>query len=491
MLLEKNYDVSDIKHVVLTEVAKLAFESTSDTEWENSLESLPYKLIPGPLANFRCCIYKEREIIRQRVRLAQGKSPSADLDNKNIVQVINSACEDCPITRFTITDNCQKCMSKKCQTACNFDAISMTATRAYIDPSLCKECGKCANACPYHAIADLIRPCKKSCPVDAITMDQYNIVKIDEDKCINCAACIKDCPFGAISDRSFILDVIKLIKQNTPIYAMVAPAGEGQFGKDVTMGMLAKGIKKLGFTDMYEVALGADYTATSEAEEWLEAYGEGEKKTTSCCPAFVNMIKKHFPQLVSSISTTISPMAATAKLIKQMHPGAVTVFIGPCIAKKGEVLDSITLDAADYALTFEELVAMFKAQDIDLTAFDGDMQNGSIYGKRFANAGGVTAAVIEAMREKDVEADIKVRQCNGAQECKKALMLFKSGRLPEDFIEGMCCEGGCVNGPSSVLTGSKAIKARESLLINADDRGIHKNIDQYNNYSFSMHHSQD
>ena len=176
-MLGENSNIGTIKHEVLFEVAKLAFQD----ELEERKESLPYDMIPGPQANFRCCIYKEREIIRQRIRLAEGKSPSVGSDKKNIVQVIPSACEGCPIARFVVTDNCQKCMSKKCQGACNFGAVSMSKDRAYIDPSLCKECGKCSQACPYNAIADLMRPCKRSCPVDAIPMDENKSVVIEEE----------------------------------------------------------------------------------------------------------------------------------------------------------------------------------------------------------------------------------------------------------------------------------------------------------------------
>ena len=482
-MLEKDATIGSIKHEVLYKVAKLAFAG----QLEEREDEIPYDIIPGPKANFRCCVYKEREIIRQRVRLAQGKSPSANKDDKNIVQVINSACEGCPITRFVVTDNCQKCMSKKCQQACNFNAISMLRDRAFIDPDLCKECGKCSQACPYNAIADLMRPCKRSCPVDAITMDENNIVKIDEEKCIHCGSCIKDCPFGAISDRSFMVDVINLLKEPRPVYAMTAPAGEGQFGSHVSMGALREAVRELGFTDMYEVALGGDLVADSEAGEWAEAYKEGKKMTTSCCPAFVNMIKKHFPQVLDNMSTTVSPMAATARLIKTMDPDAVTVFIGPCIAKKSEVLDSVTQDSAEYALTFEELYAMLKAKSIEPASFGEHSQQGSIYGKRFGNAGGVTAAVLKALEEQGENTGIKVKQCNGAAECKKALLLLKLGRLPEDFIEGMACEGGCVNGPGSIKNAIQAKKDREALLAQADGRGIDENLSNYSRYNFSMH----
>ncbi len=482
-MLQGNIDIGTIKNEVLYEVAKLAFQG----ELEEKKDQLPFEMIPGPQANFRCCIYKEREIIRQRILLAQGKSPSSKKDDKNIVQVISSACEECPITRFVVTDNCQKCMGKRCQNACNFKAITMSRDRAYIDPSKCKECGKCAQACPYNAIADLMRPCKRSCPVDAISMDENGIVIIDEDKCISCGNCIRNCPFGAISDRSFLVDVINLLRSDIPVYAMVAPAVEGQFGAQVSTGILAEGIKELGFDGMFEVALGADFVAASESEEWYEAYQEGKKMTTSCCPAFVNMIRKHFPELTKNISTTISPMQATAKVVKALHPDAITVFIGPCIAKKSEVLDHITEGGTDYALTFDELNAMFRAKEIELSSFGQNMQQGSIFGKNFAVAGGVTASVLQALKEKGIQADIHVKGCNGAAECKKALMLLKAGKLPEDFLEGMSCEGGCVNGPGAVLSGRQAQLNRANVLKSVDDRAIYDTVHSYEDCNITMH----
>lgn len=482
-MLEVNDNIRTIKHEVLYEVAKLAFEGTLQEEKDN----LPFKLIPGPQANFRCCIYKEREIIRQRIRLAEGKSPSANRDNKNIVQVINSACEGCPIARYIVTDNCQKCMSKKCQQACNFGAISMTKDRAYIDPSKCKECGKCSQACPYNAIADLMRPCKRSCPVGAINMDENNIVMIDEEKCISCGSCIKDCPFGAISDRSFIVDVINLIKEGKEVYAIVAPAIEGQFGPTASIGKLASALQDMGFAGLYEASIGADLVADSESKEWAEAYKAGKKMTTSCCPAFVNMIKKHYPTLVENISTTVSPMTATAKLVKSLHKDAIAVFIGPCIAKKGEVLDTVSLNGADYALTFDELYAMLQAKNIDVESYENDIQQGSLYGKHFATAGGVTAAVVEAFKENGEDINPKVHGCSGGDECKKALLLLKAGRLPEDFIEGMVCSGGCFNGPGSILTGKPAEMNRKKLLDAADGRTINKIYENYDCENLHLH----
>ena len=475
-------NVIKIKHDVLYEVAKLAFAD----ELEEKRDGIAQSLIPGPTPQFRCCIYKEREIIRQRVRLAEGKAPGMH-DDGNIVQVISSACEDCPISSYVVTDNCQNCIGKACINACNFGAIEMGRHRSHIDASKCKECGKCAQACPYHAIAALKRPCKFSCPVDAISYDENGISVINEEKCIRCGLCIHRCPFGAIGSKTFIVDVIKAIKSEHPVYALVAPATEGQFGEHITMNSWKKAMKAVGFTDLVEVGLGGDMTAAYEAEEWAEAYKNGKKMTTSCCPAFVNMVKKHYPELIENVSTTISPMCAVSRMLKAKEPDAVTVFIGPCISKKSEVKDHAIEGNADYALTYSEIRAIMHARNVELEEDDNSYQESSIYGKRFANSGGVTEAVLQSLKESDDEIAATVNKCNGAAECKKALLLMKVGRLPEDFIEGMICEGGCVGGPSAFRPQSSFKKNRETILSEADERGIHENLDHYDMDAFSMH----
>ena len=411
-------NVIKIKHAVLREVAKLAFEGTLDAERDH----IAVRLIPGPTPQFRCCIYKEREIIRQRVRLAEGKAPSAN-DDGNIIQVISSACEDCPISSYTVTENCQNCLGKACINACKFGAIEAGRLRSHIDPQKCKECGRCAQACPYNAIAHLKRPCKFSCPVNAITYNEYGISVIDESKCIRCGKCIHSCPFGAIGSKTYIVDVIDAIKsENKHVYAMVAPAAEGQFGANITMNSWKKAMQAVGFNGFVEVALGGDMTAAYEADEWLEAYEAGEKKVTSCCPGFVNMVRKHYPELADKISTTVSPMCAVSRMIKAKDPDAVTVFIGPCVAKKSEVHDQKIEGNADYVLTFSEIRAIMKAKGVQLEADDTSYQEGSVFGKRFANSGGVTAAVIESMKEKGEDVDCKVCKANGAAECKNCLL---------------------------------------------------------------------
>lgn len=465
-------DIKKIKFDVLKKVAQYSYSGTL----EKNIDNIPYEIIHSKKPKYRCCIYKEREIIRERTLLATGKSLHTNTQDE-IITVIPSACEGCPINRYTVTTNCQRCLAKKCVNACPFGAISVNASGAYIDQDKCRECGKCAAACPYNAIADTLRPCIRSCPVNAISMDSDKQATIKYDSCINCGACTVSCPFGAISDSSSIVDVINMIKSNKRVIAIFAPSIEGQFGK-ANIGMLKAAIKKLGFDDVLEVALGADAVAKNEASELMENIKNNKKMTTSCCPAFVSMIKKHFKELEGNISHTVSPMAATARYIKGKDPNCIVVFIGPCIAKKHEI--KVTNNSADFILTFDELEAMFDARDINPNDEAPNSQDGSIYGKNFAISGGVSNAVLEALNE-DPSCDVNVhcKKCNGADECKKALMIMKAGRLTEDIIEGMACKNGCVSGPCSVSPYNEVIKNRKKTLDKADNRKIFENLSDH------------
>ena len=224
---------------------------------------------------------------------------------------------------------------------------------------------------------------------------------------------------------------------------MCAPATEGQFGKDITMGSIKKALISMGFSDMVEVGLGGDMTAACEAQEWAEALKEGRKMTTSCCPAFINMLRKQFPeQFNENKSQAVSPMCAISRYLKTTHPGCVTVFIGPCIAKKAEARDESIPDNADFVMTYGEFRAMLRSRNMVLTPDDKDYQEASIWGKRFASSGGVANAVLECMQEMGIDTTgITLRKCAGGQECRQALLLLKAGKLQEDFIEGMMCPG--------------------------------------------------
>lgn len=445
-------DVQLIKYEVLKEVAKLAMEGTL----EEKKDTIPYIIDPGPEPRTRCCIYKEREITKDRVKMAMG----GDKGNPNIVEVLYTACDECPIDRFFVTEACRGCLAHRCSEACPRDAIYHVGQRAYIDQDKCIECGRCKEACPYNAIADVMRPCRRACPAGAISFDENKKAVIDASKCIQCGACVIQCPFGAIMDKSYIVDVIELLKEakssdDIHVYAVIAPAISSQFTY-AKIEQVVCGIKKLGFCDVVEAALGADMVSLHESKEFSETVEEKGLVTTSCCPAFVSYIKKNYPTLEGNISNTVSPMIAVSRLIKHMDSKAKVVFIGPCIAKKAEIMEDELEGDIEYVLTFEELAAMLDASEVDLeTCNEGELNNASYYGRIFARSGGVTEAVQHVIDAKDIDVEFKPVKCDGIKECDRALKMAKVNRLNGNFIEGMACQGGCIAGPASLHHGPK------------------------------------
>jgi len=332
-MITNDEGIISLKHKVMEEVCRLAWDNNLN---EETREQLVYRIIPGPKPEFRCCIYKEREIVRQRIRLACGQNTLEHPDSVNVVQVINAACDECPISAYSVTDNCRFCMGKACLNSCHFDAISKGIVRMHIDAQKCKECGMCAKACPYGAIVHLERPCKKVCPVNAITYDENGLCRIDDSKCIQCGHCIHACPFGAIGSKTYLVPIIENILAGKEVIAMCAPSIEGQYGDNITMAAVRSTLMKLGFADMVEVGLGGDMTAAYEAEEWTEAYQQGKKMTTSCCPAFVNLLRKHFPDIYeNNMSSTVSPHVCHFTLSQIDPSGLCNRFYRTMYCQKG------------------------------------------------------------------------------------------------------------------------------------------------------------
>ena len=483
-MITNDQGILRFKHSIFDEICRLAFNGELN---EKTKEELPYKIIEGPKPVYRCCIYKEREIVKQRINLATGNSVTDKKETNNIIQVINAACDECPISAYSVTDNCRFCLGHPCESSCKFGALKKGEFRMIIDGNKCKECGMCAKACPFQAIVHLERPCKRSCPAGAISYDENGYCIIDEAKCIRCGHCIHSCPFGAISSKSYLVQVISALREKKEIYLMFAPATEGQFGK-ISMSSLKKATKELGFADMVEVGLGGDMTAASESIEWSKAKIENKKLTTSCCPAFVNMLKKQFNELYkNNMSKTISPMCAVSRYLKTIHPNCMTVFVGPCVAKKSEAMEMNIKNNADYVLTYGEFRSMLRAKNITLQEADYDYQEASIYGKKFGNSGGVAECVLECMKERGEDTShITYVRASGGDECRKALLMMKMGKMNEDFIEGMICQGGCVGGPSKHLTEIEIKNARKELLEKADNRKVLENLSKYPMDKFSM-----
>ena len=443
--------VQHLKYKVLREVARLAW---NDELMEKVLD-IPRQIVPGKSPTMRCCVYKERAILSERVKLAMG----GDRSNPNVIEVIDIACDECPIGGYVVTDSCRGCLAHHCVDACKRGAISIDPKThtSVIDKSKCVDCGMCAKVCPYTAIINHKRPCMNACKVKAISMNDDHAAAIDNDKCIACGACVYQCPFGAIMDKSFILDAIDIIKrsennQKYKVFAVVAPAISSQF-KYAKLGQVISGLKKLGFHTVVEAALGADMVADAESRELVEK----GFLTSSCCPGFVIYIEKTFPDMKQYVSHNPSPMAAISRYIKEHDAPCKIIFIGPCTAKKAEVQRESVKPYVDVALTFEELQALFDSKDIDITALDEDiLDNASFFGRIFARSGGLSDAVAQGLREHgETEFQLKAVPCDGIEACRAALMRKSKNVLDGNFIEGMACVGGCIGGAGCLTHGEK------------------------------------
>ena len=447
-------NVQFLKYQVNKEVTKHFLQGEECSE---HLDEIAESIIPGPKPMTRCCIYKERHIVKER-----AKAVIEPLKGKNVIQILRSACDECPIDRYVVTEACRGCLAHRCKDVCPRGAIMIMGQRAYINQQLCVECGRCKDVCPFHAISDVQRPCIRSCAIKAIVFDDEKKAYIDDEKCVSCGACVYNCPFGAVVDKSYVLDVMKLIKEsenNTKyrVYAIVAPAIGSQF-TDVKVEQVINGIEKIGFYHAVEVALGADIVSCHEAEEFANTITERQWMTSSCCSAFVKYIQTSYPELMEHVSGTVSPMIAIARLLRSVEENCKIVFIGPCTAKKMEIKEDDLKGDVDYVLTFEELQAILDAMEIDLSQCEEtSLDNASYFGRLFARRGGVSEAVQQAIEVKGIDADYRPIKCNGLDEVVKNLRLAKLNRLPGNFMEGMACKGGCIGGAASLSHGPKDV----------------------------------
>ena len=459
--------VQHLKYKVLREVAREAWEG----RLPQSAFDIPKTIVPGKTPTMRCCVYKERAILAERVKLAMSDVS----EGGNVISVIDIACDECPASGFAVTDACRGCLAHRCEDVCKAHAITFDEhQKAHIDKTKCVECGMCSKVCPYSAIRNYNRPCQNACKIKAISMSEDLSAKIDDSKCISCGACVYQCPFGAITDKSYILNVIDIIKgseNNTKYktYAVVAPSISSQFSY-ASLGQVVTGIKKLGFDTVMEAALGADMVAQAESKELAEK----GFLTSSCCPAFVAYIKKNFPDMIPNVSSNLSPMATIGRFIKEAAPSAKVVFIGPCTAKKMEIKQENVKPYVDVAMTFEELQALFDSRDIDITSLEeSGLDNASYFGRIFARCGGLADAVAEGLKEQGItDFDLKPVSCDGIEACKIALLKKSKNLSDANFIEGMACIGGCVGGAGCLTHSEKNRAEVEKYGMKAKDKTI-------------------
>lgn len=453
----------------LTAVAQLrrmVLEHLSRYTWNDNLVDHVYDILQEvreDTPRYRCCVYKERAVLKNRIDMALGQTCDMNIIEASkatlngpertelpIIDVLPAACDQCPIDAYYVTDICRHCIAHKCMNNCPKHAISLIQDRAFIDKTKCIECGRCKQVCPYGAIIEIHRPCVRACAIGAVSIGENRKAVIDHEKCVSCGACRNACPFGAIDERSSIVRVIQAIKSGKRVVAMLAPSIVGQFGFKVSLGQVYAAFKQAGFAQIVEVGVGADITAVKEAEEYLEKVPAKQTfMTSSCCPAFVKLIKTQASQAIDNISTTPSPMVSTGQWIKEQDPEAITVFVGPCIAKKGEGREHN--DVIDYVLTFEEAMCMLEGKDIKFAEMSADEyeRDASRLGLGFPLTAGVTAAVEDTVAS--MGGEVRAAQyASGLDKCLTQVKEAAEGKLNISYLEGMACPNGCLDGPGAV-----------------------------------------
>lgn len=450
--------------------------------FEENVRLIPYEMRPkGCEVPYRCCVYKERAIIKDRIIAGLGISIENDDEktllstyakqalereapDKNCLTVLEAACKGCVPSRVFVTNLCQGCVARPCVNSCKFDAISIVDGKSVIDGSKCKGCMQCIKVCPYNAIVKIIVPCEDSCPVNAIEKDENGYAKIDFKKCISCGKCVTACPFGAVHEKSQIIDVLKHIKKGKKVVAMAAPALLGQLS--CTPQQLHSAIKSLGFSEVYEVAQGADITTKHEANDFKKRMESGDKfMTTSCCAGYVQLVEKHLTQMKPFITDSKTPLYYTSEIVKGENPNCISVFFSPCSAKRKEANLNPNID---YVINFEELAAWFMAAKTEVSKCESiEFKNKvSREGRQYAVSGGVAKAV-ETLINGEIE--LKSHCINGLnrQSIEDLKKIAKNGECEfGNLIEIMACEGGCVAGNATInpcKTASKEISAHAEI----------------------------
>lgn len=465
-----NNQSTHLKREILIRIVKAFFSD----DFKKNVRLIPYDMRPkGSEVPFRCCIYKERAILKDRTIAGLGISIENDDErtllseyaemalqreepDKNVLTVLDAACKGCVGGKILVTELCQGCVARPCESTCKFGAVSIVNGKSVIDSSKCKRCKMCISVCPYNAITQIKVPCEDACPVGAIQKDEHGLARIDFDKCISCGKCVAKCPFAAVHEKSQLIDILKNIKSGNQIIAMVAPSVVGQLPG--TLYQLKTALLKAGFTDVFEVAQGADITTKNEAKEFLERMQEEQAfMTTSCCAGYNELVKKHIPELKPYVSDTKTPLFYTAEIVREKYPDAKLVFVSPCVAKRSEVQENQKID---FVMNYEEMGALLAGRNINVLKCeptDFEVEN-SRQARNFGVSGGVSTAVKKALHCDDC-----VYPCiiNGIDKdaVRKLKKYAKDGVCPEgNLVEVMCCEGGCVGGNATLNTTKSAVK---------------------------------
>jgi len=456
------HQATEIRRELLRRVCELSFKG----ELEEEIDRIPLHMRPRITALSRCCVHKDRAVIKYRVMTILGFNVSDETDELTrlsdyakmsrerkeftdvMLTVVDEACSSCVKQNYTVTNLCKACVGHPCTYACNKDAITMNG-RAKIDPSKCVNCGRCLSACPFHAIVYTPVPCEEACPVGAISKNERGVEVIDWTKCVYCGKCKEACSFGAIMEKTYLVQIAEEMKRrDRRLVALVAPAFAGQF--DQPYGKVLAAVKACGFDDVVEVAMGANITSRKEADEWIERVQEGGEPfmTTSCCPSYKAWAQKNLPEIVKYISHTKSPAAYAAEFVKGQDPDCAAIFISPCIAKR---VEGFYDENIDYVITFEEMAAIMEARGVDISACEPLELSADIEksGRFYAKSGGVASSVAQYLQVGEAFSPVVVDGLD-RDGVKLLKSIAQSGKSEANMVEVMMCKGGCVNGCSTV-----------------------------------------
>lgn len=283
--------------------------------------------------------------------------------------------------------------------------------------SNCKNCYKCIRHCPVKSIR--------------FSGNQAYIIG---NECILCGQCFVSCPQDAKQIVDETEKVKVLLQSGDPVIISLAPSFIANYeGRGI--GAMREAIKKLGFYDVEETAIGA--TIVKNEYERMADEGQQDIIITSCCHSVNLLIQKYFPELLGYLANVLSPMQAHCADIKRRHPNAKTVFVGPCVAKKDEAQRYEGL--VDAVLTFDELTAWLKAENVEIPAeLDADENSRARF---FPTSGGILKTLSRQ------NSDYTYMVIDGTDNCIAALKDIQSGKLQRCFIEMSACAGSCIGGP--------------------------------------------
>lgn len=283
--------------------------------------------------------------------------------------------------------------------------------------SNCKNCYKCIRHCPVKAIRF-----------------SANQAHINDDECILCGQCFVVCPQNAKQITSEVEKARVLIQSNAPVYVSLAPSFIANYD-GIGINEMRKALKKLGFAEVEETAIGA--TIVKNEYERLLKEEKRDVIISSCCHSINLLIQKYFPKEIAYLADVLSPMQAHASDIKRRNPNAKVVFVGPCVSKKDEASHYEGL--VDAVLTFEELSSWLKEENIELDKVVDKNDNSKA--RFFPTTGGI----LKTMNTENSE--YTYMAIDGVDNCIAALKDIESGNIHKCFIEMSACTNSCIGGP--------------------------------------------